>query len=124
MAALERTRVIQHAGKPVVLFDYTGLTDEAEALGEIEKSRRFIAGQRPEGSLLLVTDGSGGRFTTPILESLKQLAAHNKPYVKASAAVSDSGLHRVVISSIAVFTGRRLPIFPTRQQALEWLVTQ
>jgi hypothetical protein len=71
MAATERTRVIQHAGKPVVLF-----------------------------------------------------AAHNKPYIKASAAVSDSGLHRVVISSIAVCTGRRLPIFPTRQQALEWVVNQ
>ncbi len=121
---MERTRLMDYEGRRVVLLDFTGLTVEAEALAEIEKARQFFARQPPDRSLLTVTDGTGSTYTPRVVDALKQLAAHNKPFVRLGAAVSDSRLHRVVIAAVAVFTGRHLPVFATRQDALQWLVKQ
>ncbi len=122
---MERTHIIQHRGTAIVLLDYTGLKAESETLAEIEKSKKFIASQlKPDGTALTLTDGTDATYTPKVLEALKQLAAHDKPYVKAGAAVSNSRLVRVVIAAVAVFTGRHIPVFPTRDAALEWLLKQ
>ena len=120
----ERTRFIEYQGKRIVLLDFTDLVAEKDALVEIEKARDFFERQTPDGSLLTLTDGTNARYTSKVMEALKQLAAHNKPYVKAGAAVTSSRLHRVVLTAVAIFTGRHLPSFSTREEALRWLVSQ
>ncbi len=122
--AEERTHFIEYQGRRIVLVDFTNLTVEAECLAEIEKARLFFAAQTPDGTLLTMTDGTGAHYTSKVMEALKQLAAHNKPYVRAGAAVISSRLHRVVVTAVAIFTGRHLAVFPTRHEALAWLVKQ
>ncbi len=121
---MERTHLIQHRGKDIVLLDYSGLTAEPETLAEIARSRQFIGKLRPDGTHLTLTDGTDAHYTPKVLEALKELAAHDKPYVKAGAVVSNSRLVRVVVAAVAVFTGRHLPVFETRGEALDWLLTQ
>ena len=121
---MDRTRAVEYQGRKIVLLDFTGLKAEAESLEEIEKARQFFARQKPDRSLLTMTDGSGSMYTSKVMEALKQLAEHNKPFVKVGAAVSDSRLHRVVIAAIAVFTGRHIPVFATRDEAAAWLIRQ
>lgn len=121
---VERTQFVDYKGRRIVLLDYSGLTVEAETLAEIEKSRQFFARMQPDHTALTVTDGTGARYTPRVLDALKQLAAHNKPFVKAAAGVSDNRLHRVVITAVAVFTGRHIPVFSTRAEAMDWLVKQ
>ncbi|HEX9108461.1 MAG TPA: STAS/SEC14 domain-containing protein [Longimicrobiales bacterium] len=121
---MDRTQTLEYRGRRIVLLDFTGLREEATALTEIEKARQFFARQKPDGALLTMTDGSGATYTSKVVEALKQLATHNKPYVKAAAGVSDSRLHRVVIAAIAVFTGRHIPVFATREEAMAWLIQQ
>ncbi len=120
----ERTRFIDYQGRRVVLLDFTDIVKEPEALAEVEKARNFFERQPPDGSLLTLTDATNARYTSKVMEALKQLAAHNKPYVKAGAAVTSSRLHRVVVTAVAIFTGRHLAVFPTREEALRWLVNQ
>ncbi len=120
----ERTRFIDYQGRRVVLLDFTEIVKEPEALAEVEKARVFFERQPPDGSLLTLTDATNARYTSKVMEALKQLAAHNKPYVKAGAAVTSSRLHRVVVTAVAIFTGRHLAVFPTREEALRWLVNQ
>jgi tRNA A37 N6-isopentenylltransferase MiaA len=120
----DRIRFIVHEDRRIVLLDFTDLTEEAETLRWIEAARDFFDHQVPEGKLLTLTDGTGARYTSAVMEALKQLAAHNKPYVRAGAAVTTSRLHRVVIAAVAVFTGRHLPVFPARAEALAWLARQ
>lgn len=120
----ERTRFIEYQGRRVVLLDFTNIVAEPEALAEIEKARAFFEQQPPDGSLLTLTDATNARYTSKVMEALKQLAAHNKPYVKAGAAVTSSRLHRVVVTAVAIFTGRHLAVFPTRDEALRWLASQ
>ncbi len=122
--AEERVRFIEHQGRRIVLLDFANLTVEAECLAEIDKARKFFDAMQPDGTLLTMTDAQGARYTSKVMEALKQLAAHNKPYVRAGAAVTSTRLHRVVLTAIAVFTGRHLPVFATRAEAMAWLIRQ
>lgn len=120
---MERTRFIEHQGKKVLLLDYTGIRDSAEALREIERTKEIVARQ-PPGSLRVLTDVTGAHYDTRIVQAMKELAAHNAPYVRASAVVGVSGLMKVVYSAIILFSKRKIQLTDTREQALEWLAGQ
>ena len=52
------------------------------------------------------------------------MTAANRPIVRAAAIVSDSSIHRAAISMIALFSRRKLQVFDSRAQALDWLAEQ
>lgn len=120
---MDRTRIIQHRGKPVLLFDYHGLRDPAEAVREIEHSMEIVGGY-PPGSLRVLTDVTDSHYDTRVAQKLKELAAHNKPYVAASAVVGVSGIKRAIYSGVVLFSKRNIQLFDHRQAALDWLVSQ
>ncbi|HEX5727677.1 MAG TPA: hypothetical protein VFX98_19555 [Longimicrobiaceae bacterium] len=120
---MERTRFIEHRGRRILVLDYSGIRDGEEALREIENSRRVVALQAP-GSLLVLTNVKDARYNKDIVQAMKELAAHNAPYVKASAVVGMSGLHRVAYQAIILFSKRRIQVFDTPEEGLDWLVAQ
>lgn len=119
----DRIRWVEHKGKRILLHDFSHITNPFDVLPAVEASRAIVAVQ-PKGSLLTLTDVTGSRFNKEIVDALKGLANHNKPFVKAGAVVGLSGLQRVVYVAITQFTGRRLPTFDTAEQAMDWLVEQ
>jgi hypothetical protein len=120
---MERTRFIDHRGTQVLMLDYAGIRDPEEAVREIQASMRFVATQ-PRGSLRVLTVVRDARYNAAVLQGMKELAAHNAPYVLASAAVGLSGLHRIAYQAIILFSKRNIKIFDTEAAALDWLVTQ
>lgn len=121
---MERTRLIEHNGVQIVLLDYSGLRDIEEGLREIAKTRAFVAGLPKNGSHLTLTDATDTAYDKRILDAMKDLTTHNKPYVKAAAVVSHSAVHRAAVSMVALFSRRNLSTFDTRAEALAWLVGQ
>lgn len=119
-----RARFLDHKGQRIILFDFSGITDPDIALTEVEKARTFMAQQTADGSHVTLTDVTRTRYDRQIVEAFKGFTAHNRPYVKAAAVVSDSGIHRAAISMIALVSKRRLTVFETRDAALDWIVTQ
>jgi hypothetical protein len=120
---VSRSSILQHDGRSVVLLDFTDLSNPAECIREIEEAKRFVATNlKPDGSGLIVTDVRGSRYNMEVLQALKELAAHNKPYAARGAVATNSGLHRIAIMAVATFSGRELRGFPTREEALDWLV--
>ena len=120
---MERTRFIEHRGKRILLLDYSGVQNAEEALREIEHSKRVVAMQPPR-SLLVMTVVRNARYNTAVLQGMKELAAHNAPYVKASALVGMGGLHRIAYQAVILFSRRKIQTFDTEAQALDWLVQQ
>lgn len=120
---MERTRFIEHQGKRILLLDYAGVRDPAEALREIEHSRAVVASQ-PPASLLVMTLVRDARYNASVLQGMKDLAAHNAPYVRASAVVGMSGLHRIAYQAVILFSKRNIKVFDQEPEALDWLVTQ
>ena len=121
---MERTSFIEHAGRRIVFMDFTGIVDPEEALRTIEEARQFVAAQPRTGTLLTLVDVQNSRFNDRIVEALKALASHNRPWVLAGAVVGMSPLQRVVYRIVNAFTGRRLAAFETAPEAKEWLVRQ
>lgn len=120
---MERTRFIHHKGTQVLLLDFAGVRDPEEAVREIRSSMRFVATQ-PKGSLRVLTLVRDARYNAAVLQGMKELAAHNAPYVKASAVVGMSGLHRIAYQAVILFSKRNIKTFDGEAEALDWLVTQ
>jgi hypothetical protein len=118
-----RTRFIQHRGKRILLLDYTGLTPQT-GLPAVAESRALIATLPQDGSLLTCTDVTGSTYDKTVIDALKELSTHNKPYVKAAAVVVESGLKRGLLSLVALFARRKLHAVATRAEALDWLAEQ
>lgn len=120
---MERTRFIEHQGHRILVLDYAGVRDPEEALREIARSREVVARQ-PPGSLLVMTLVRDARYNAAVLQGMKELAAHNAPYVKASAVVGMSGLHRIAYQAVIMFSKRNIKVFDQESDALAWLLTQ
>jgi hypothetical protein len=120
---MERTRFEDHQGKRILLLDYSAMTDPVVAMEAIRRSMAVVAAQ-PRDSLLVLTDVSDSRYNAAVLQGLKELAAHNAPYVRASAVVGITGLRRIAYQAIVVFSKRTIRTCDTRDEARAWLVTQ
>jgi hypothetical protein len=121
--AAGRTKFITHKGKSICLLDFAGITDPAEALAAIAEARRIVTSQ-PANSVLTLTYVKDATFNRDVVAALKELAAANKPHVRAGAIVGMGGLQRAIYIAVTQFTGRRLPTFASLDQAKDWLAEQ
>lgn len=121
---MERIRYVQHRGRQILVQDFSNIDDHDAALETIEAAKRTVAEREEDGSLLVLTVGHGSRYDKRMLNALKELAAHHTPYVRASAVVTDSGLHRVAIYAVSRFAGRNIKAFDGEEAAKDWLVEQ
>jgi hypothetical protein len=120
---MERTRFIEHRGKRILLLDYSGVRDPQEAIREVRHSMEVVARQ-PPASLLVLTQVRDARYNAAVLQQMKELAAHNAPYVRASAIVGMSGLHRIAYQAVILFSKRNIRVFDAESEALDWLASQ
>ncbi len=118
-----RTRFIIHNDVPILLLDYSNVADPQAALAEIALSRRIVA-QQPEGSLRTLTYVEGSHYDTDVVQALKELATHNRPYVKAAAIVGLDALRRVIYRAVITFSRRDIRIFTDLDAAKDWLAAQ
>ena len=120
---MERTREITVNGTPIVHLDFTGLTDDKEALAAFEEARRFIA-RYPKESARTLTDVSRSRAGDQMVAGLKSLAKANRPYVKAGAVVGLTAVQQILFKAVMAFSGRNLSAFATLEEAKRWLSRQ
>ena len=118
-----RTRMIEHRGTPILLLDYSDVLDTAEALRHIEETKSIIA-QYPPNSVRTLTYVRGSRYSAPVIEAMKELVAHNKPYVRAAALVGMNTLHRIIYRAVVTFSRRNIQVFEDMEQAKDWLTEQ
>ncbi|HUJ25664.1 MAG TPA: hypothetical protein VLW85_06585 [Myxococcales bacterium] len=125
MADSDRTRFIEHAGQRILLQDFSFCDDKHEALRQIAAAKDFVARQNlAPGSLRILTLTQESRFDSEIIDAIKDLAMHHKPYAIAGAVVGLSPIQRVMYRMINTFTGRRLAAFDDVEEAKAWLVRQ
>ena len=121
---MDRVRFIEHKGKRIILLDFAGITDLDKGLAAVAEATRFIGTQPVGGNTMTLTDVTDTRYDRKIVEAFKEMTARNKPIVRTAAIVSNSPLHRAAISMIALFSRRKLEVFNTRPEALDWLAVQ
>lgn len=111
-------------GARVLLIDLSGFLTASDSLPHIADARGLVAAQPPH-SLYCLVDVTGSRFNVEVVEALKELTSHNRPFVIASALVGVVGLQRVILESVVAFSGRKnLKPVPSRAEAFIWLESQ
>jgi hypothetical protein len=117
---------LTHKGKPILYlnFSYGDMLDKKqEVLDLIEEAKSYIAKQAPN-SLLTLTNVTGLRFSMELVNAIKEFSLHNQPFVKAAALVGITGIQKLAYDSVIKFTKRNIPLFPSVEEAMDWLVEQ
>lgn len=118
----DRIRYITHHGQQVLLVDVTNCTTpEMIELGRIVP---IYLADEPQGSVLLLADFTGSKFDKAAVETLKQATVFDRPHLKRSAWVGIEGMPKVFYENLKAFSQRELPTFKTREEALDWLVSE
>ncbi|HEY4218563.1 MAG TPA: hypothetical protein VGM67_15590 [Gemmatimonadaceae bacterium] len=119
---MARTRIQQEIGVALCTCDFSHLVTDEAALDAIEEARSLMGSATPK-SLLVLTDITGSRLTLPVIAALRDLVAQNEPFVRKSAVIGMSVVHRVALNQIMRLTGREIHEFPSREFAMDWLRT-
>jgi len=116
----ERIRFITYKGKKILLVDCTNATSE-----ELQKLARLVPAYvtaEPRGSVLLLADFTGTKVDKNIVERIKPALVIDRPHLKRSAWVAGETLPKIFHEHMKSFSQRDLPLFTTREAALDWLV--
>ncbi len=116
----KRVRLIKHQGHPVMLIDFSQCTP-AEILPLVDEVQRRVA-EHPHNSLLTLADFSGAQIDKAAAMRIKEVLTMDRPYVKRSAWVGTESLPHVFYENFKSFSQRDLPVFKTREEAMDWLV--
>jgi hypothetical protein len=112
-------------GKEIFLMDVSHfkLHERAEFKKHVEHAKQVIQVQ-PLKSVLIITDITDTNFDTDIVNTFKEYAKHNNPFIKSSALVGLSGMQKVIFFAVKTFTGRDFYIAKDFTDAQEWLIQQ
>jgi len=116
----KRILFITHHDKTILLVDCTNCSAE-----QVEQVARLLprrVSAQPKGSVLLLADFTGAKFDKKIMETIKQSLVLDRPHIKRSAWIGTEGLPKVFYEHMKAFSQRDLPLFKTREEALDWLV--
>jgi hypothetical protein len=117
-----RVHVVEHKGKKIFLIDCSNCS--AVEQGKVASFALPILMAEPHGSVLLLVDFTGAPFDRKAVEHLKPVLVLDRPHLKRSAWVGAEALPKVFHEHLKVFSRRDLPIFKTREEALDWLVEE
>jgi hypothetical protein len=117
---MDRIRWIQSGAHRILQSDYTGVQpDEWVAL--IEKEHDLIMAEQP-GSVLLLSDFSGARFSSEVAKVLDQKAHEHSDRIRASAVVGPTATMRLAMANTSRQAGRALKAVESRDEGIRYLV--
>ncbi len=118
---MDRIRFITHRDQRILLVDCSNcMAGEVAAVADLLPE--FVT-REPLGSLLLLGDFTGAQFNRDAVEHVKIAAVFDRPHLKRSAWVLTENLPKAFYDSIRSFSGRQIPTFATREEAMDYLVS-
>lgn len=118
---MDRIVYVTFRNHQVLLADCSDCSP-AELAAVIDEVPRHVT-KEPPGSVLLLADYSRSVFNKETVEHLKIAAVFDKPHLKKAAWVLTENLPKTLYDSVRTFSGREIPTFETREEALEYLVS-
>ncbi len=119
-----RVGFIEEQGTRVLLMDFSGLTDSAATLAQIEEARLFVAKQPRRKEILTLVDVTRMRFDNDVLKGFQDLTRHDEPWERAVAVFGLRGVGLIAFRANNLVTGGRLHGFRERDKAVAWLLQQ
>lgn len=121
-AGEDRLRFVKHKGQAVFVVDFSHCSAR-EMLLLLEQVKSIVARYAP-ASLLTLGDFTGAEMDKKVVIRLKEVLTLDRPFVKRSAWVGAESLAHVFQENIKSFSQREFPTFKTREEAMDWLVSE
>jgi len=118
---MDAIRFVTHRDQRILLLDFTEST--TEEVGELSSRVPEVITREPKGSVLVVADFSGVKFSREAVERIKIATALDRPHIKRAAWVLTENLPKALYDSIRSFSAREFPVFDTREKAMDYLVS-
>lgn len=118
----DRISFITHHGKPIMLVDLSHC-EPKEILLLLDETEHTVA-RHARGSLLTMGDLTGAHIDRDVATRMKEVLTRDRPFVKRSAWVGADSVPKVYYENIKAFSQRDFPRFATREEAMDWLVTE
>jgi hypothetical protein len=115
----DRIRFIEHAGKQILLVDLSQCNSK-ELMILLSQIQATIA-EHPKNSLRILGDFTGSSVDRTVATRIKEALVRDRPFVLRSAWVGTADLPKAFYENFKSFSQRDLPLFDTREQALEHL---
>jgi hypothetical protein len=119
---MERVRFIDYGEVQVLLIDCSNC--RPQELNEIFNQVQEIVMSQPSHSVLTLADFTGAEFDKSAADHMKVVATYDRSHVRRSAIVGADDIPDVYYRNLVSFSAREFPIFKTREEALDWLVTE
>lgn len=111
--------IITYKNIKIVYTDISGTAGDA-AVPAFKKSQQ-VAKQFEDGSMLSLVNATNARYNSNLLSSIKEAIKTNNSKVKATAVCGLTPLTTLIVNSIISFTGRKMKLLSTPEEAREWL---
>jgi hypothetical protein len=119
----DRLRFIEHKGKTILLIDVSQ-TNKQDILILLSRIKAIVT-EQPRDSVLILADFTGAAtIDKDVATRIKEVLVFDRPYVKRAAWVGAQNLPNVFYENFKTFSRRDLPLFDTREEALEWLTSE
>ena len=119
---MERISFITHKGKPIMIVDLSHC-ESKEILLLLDEIQLTVA-RHERGSLLTLADMTGAHIDRAVATRMKEVLAMDRPFVKRSAWVGADSVPHAYYENIKSFSQREFPPFKTREEAMDWLVSE
>jgi len=117
---MDRILFLTFRNRQVLVADCSDCSPE-ELAALIDEVPKHVTKQ-PLGTVLVLADFSRSVLTKETVEHLKLAAVFDRPHLEKSAWVLTESLDKTLYQSIRTFSRREIRTFPTREQALKYLV--
>ncbi|HUI83220.1 MAG TPA: hypothetical protein VL240_03305 [Candidatus Binatia bacterium] len=118
---MDRIRFVTYREQRILLLDFTNC--RAEEVATVSDQVPTVVTSEPAASLLVVADFTGAEFTREAVERIKIATALDRAHVRRSAWVLDDNLPKPLYDSIRSFSAREFPVFATREEAFDYIVS-
>lgn len=118
----DRLRFVKHKGQAIFIIDFSHCQAK-EILVLLEQTKAIIA-RHAHGSMLTLGDFTGAEIDKKVVTRLKEVLVLDRPFVKRSALVGIESIPHVLYEHMKSFSQRDFANFKTREEAMDWLVTQ
>jgi hypothetical protein len=118
----ERIRFITHQGHKILFVDFSQCKAQ-EILQLLPEIQDLITSQ-PRNSVLALGDFSGTEVRREVADRIKETLVFDRPHIRRSALVGVDKVPKVFLDSFRTFSQRDLPVFKTREEAMDWLVKE
>jgi hypothetical protein len=119
---MNNPELISYKGKTILYLDFSDMKKVDEIKTRLDEGCEYIRKQSPN-SVLTLTNTENMFFNNEVRKHFEDKVKGNEPYVKAGAIVGMTGLISIMYAAFVRITGRNLKLFKTKDEALEYLVS-